>query len=173
MMSKILKKILMAIDIVCCILIVAELCGFSIICGNFFVFQYYLVILVASSVVFSLCYKKIRIVVLGSVFTCFLIFWSQFNIGNQQVLTKSISPDGKNLILITEYDKPIGGGVNVYRQLVANIYIRVCVENTQVSYHPFTVNDGYVEWDKNSDQAIVRFKRSNGCEEYQEIVVVF
>lgn len=71
-----------------------------------------------------------------------------------------------------EYDKPIGEG-NVYQQLIANIYIRICVENTQVFYHPFTVNDGCVEWDKNSDQAIVRFKRSNGCEEYQEIVVTF
>ena len=164
--------VLIFLDIVCCILIVAELCGISIICGNLFAFYYYLVILFASSVVLSLCYKKIRIVVLGSVFACFLIFWSQFNIGNQQVLTKSISPDGKNLILITEYNKPIGG-VNVYRHLIANIYIRVCVENTQVSYHPFTVNDGYVEWDKNSDQAKVRFKRSNGCEEYQEVAVIF
>lgn len=96
MTSKILKMRPTAVDIVCCILIVAELCGISIICGNTFAFHYYLVILVASSVVLSLCYKKIRVVVLGSVFACFLIFWSQFNIENRKMLTKSISPDGKN-----------------------------------------------------------------------------
>lgn len=172
-MKKQFNLILIILEIIFISDILLELCGISIIIGELLLFPLCCISAVIIALILFLKSKNNHILIFTIIISCFLMFWSQFNVGSKRRFTKILSENNKNAVLVMEYKRPINAGVNFYKKVFPCIYIREKKDSLQTGYYPFSDDDVIVNWNDNNSRVEIKYKRTSESREYLKVCVSF
>lgn len=117
--------------------------------------------------------KNVVLFIGGLLLYVFVFFVSLFRvgtIGGIEHFNTISSDDGKHIVVVQEFQRPMHSGFAIYRKIFPNVYKCEYLYDVKSGYFPFESGGCTYEWNNNLLQ--ISFKRDEDTE-YKTVSVVF